>query len=163
VLEVGGLDDIALEHIGVLTGMYSALKNGEETVESMFDPRRAGAPFSVVKNPLKDDDESVDDSAVKDLSDKPQTDSAPKDESRTESERPAGPAAQTPGGAAADSTSREPSAAAFADPIKAAEERGRADRARGMSQKAVPPEWRTNDKTALAPAWLRGWQGGAHE
>lgn len=33
---IGGLDDISLEHIPTLRGMYSALKNGEATVEEMF-------------------------------------------------------------------------------------------------------------------------------
>ncbi|WP_367194450.1 hypothetical protein [Amorphus sp. 3PC139-8] len=32
----GGLDDITLDHMPVLTGMHSALKNGEATVEEMF-------------------------------------------------------------------------------------------------------------------------------
>lgn len=35
-LEVEGLADITLDHITTLTGMYQALKSGEETVESMF-------------------------------------------------------------------------------------------------------------------------------
>ncbi|MGY3482314.1 hypothetical protein ACVW1C_000197 [Bradyrhizobium sp. USDA 4011] len=34
-----GVDDITLEHITVMRGMFSALKNGEETVESMFAKR----------------------------------------------------------------------------------------------------------------------------
>ncbi|SEB95815.1 hypothetical protein [Bradyrhizobium erythrophlei] len=34
-----GADDITLEHITVMRGMFSALKNGEETVESMFAKR----------------------------------------------------------------------------------------------------------------------------
>ncbi len=35
-LGIGGLDDLALEHMGTLTGMRSALKSGEATVEEMF-------------------------------------------------------------------------------------------------------------------------------
>jgi hypothetical protein len=66
----------------------------------------------------------------------------------------------SPGAAAADA-SREPAAAAsFVDPIAAAEQRGRTDRGKGMSIKAVPPEFRTADKTALAAAWIKGWNSG---
>jgi hypothetical protein len=56
-LDVESIEDITLEHVPVLIAMYSAIKNGEETVESMFDPRRAGRAFEVVSNPLKDVDE----------------------------------------------------------------------------------------------------------
>jgi hypothetical protein len=54
-LGVEGIDGITLEHIPTLIGMHSAIKNGEETVETMFDPRRTAAQFDVVQNPLKDD------------------------------------------------------------------------------------------------------------
>lgn len=35
-IEIGGLADIKIDHIPTLRGMYSALKNGEATVEEMF-------------------------------------------------------------------------------------------------------------------------------
>ena len=35
-LDIGGIDDIGLEHMSTLTAMHSALKNGEATVEEMF-------------------------------------------------------------------------------------------------------------------------------
>jgi len=55
-LDVKGLEDITLEHIPTLLGMFTALKDGETTTEEMFDPRRgAGRAFDVVHNPLKDD------------------------------------------------------------------------------------------------------------
>ncbi len=38
-LGVAGEEDIVLDHIAVLRGMFSALKNGEETVETMFAKR----------------------------------------------------------------------------------------------------------------------------
>ncbi len=43
-LEVKGLDDITLDHIVTLTGMHSALKSGEETVEVMFGPKLQAVP-----------------------------------------------------------------------------------------------------------------------
>lgn len=35
-LGVAGVDEVTLDHVVTLTGMYSALKNGESTVEDMF-------------------------------------------------------------------------------------------------------------------------------
>lgn len=35
-IEIGGIADIKIDHIPTLRGMYSALKNGEATVEEMF-------------------------------------------------------------------------------------------------------------------------------
>lgn len=45
-LGVGGLDDIGLDLIPTLRGMFSTLKNGEATVEEMFAPKNvaSGAP-----------------------------------------------------------------------------------------------------------------------
>lgn len=40
-LDVEGLDDIGLDHMTTLIGMHSALKSGEETVESMFPAVKA--------------------------------------------------------------------------------------------------------------------------
>jgi recombination protein RecT len=49
------------------------------------------------------------------------------------------------------------SAPAAADPAVAdAYERGKADKAKGHSRKAVPPDFRDADKTALAAAWIAG-------
>jgi hypothetical protein len=172
ILEIDSLEDVTLDHVVTLRAMYSSIKNGDATVEELFDPRRAGRSFEVVANPLKDDAESVDKGAVKDST----AETAPSGAERstdsvekTEPERPVPRPAEggdldrpSPGAAAADA-SREPAAAAFpqfVDPIRVAEQRGRDDRARGMSQKAVPPEFRTADKTALAAAWLKGWNAG---
>ena len=38
-LEVGGLDDIGLEEISVLTAMFRGIKSGEQTVEAYFPPK----------------------------------------------------------------------------------------------------------------------------
>jgi hypothetical protein len=57
VLNVESLEGITLEDIPTLQGMFSAIKNGETTVEEIFDARRgAGRAFDVVQNPLKDDE-----------------------------------------------------------------------------------------------------------
>jgi hypothetical protein len=43
----------------------------------------------------------------------------------------------------------------FVDPVRAANERGRSDRAAGHQRRAVPGEYRT--KPALVAAWQQGW------
>ena len=53
---VKAIEDITLDHMPTLIGMYQTLRSGEETVETMFDPRRGGKSFEAVENPLKDDD-----------------------------------------------------------------------------------------------------------
>lgn len=54
VLGLEGYEDITLNHIPTLRGMFSALKNGEATVEEMFSPRVAGSTHQAVANPLAD-------------------------------------------------------------------------------------------------------------
>jgi len=55
-LGVAGNDDINLDHIPILRGMFSAIKNGEATVEEIFSGKpTSGAAHTVVKNALADE------------------------------------------------------------------------------------------------------------
>lgn len=49
-LDVSGLDDIGVDQITILIGMHSALRNGEETVETMFG--KAKSEKTAIENPL---------------------------------------------------------------------------------------------------------------
>jgi hypothetical protein len=69
---------------------------------------------------------------------------------------------QESGTAAAESSEKTQTAAAtpaqdglFVDPIRAATQRGKDDRAAGQQRRAIPPEYR--EKQALAAAWQQGW------
>lgn len=55
-LGVNGQDEVTLEHMPTLAGMFNAIKNGEETVESLFANRSvaAGKAFDRVADPLSD-------------------------------------------------------------------------------------------------------------
>jgi hypothetical protein len=54
-LGVAGMDDVSIEHIPTLRGMFAALKNGEATVEEMFSTTVAAASsHAKVENPLSD-------------------------------------------------------------------------------------------------------------
>lgn len=67
-LGVEGVEDITVDHIATLRGMYSALKNGEATVEEMFVGTVKGvSDHQTVEAPL---------------SDKPATQDAPADEGK---------------------------------------------------------------------------------
>jgi hypothetical protein len=60
-LGLKGEDDLTLEHLAPLRGMYTALREGNISVEEMFDPRRLAAvqSFETVSNPLADEDGEV--------------------------------------------------------------------------------------------------------
>lgn len=61
-LGIKGDPDLTLEHIPILRGAYTQLRDGAVTVEEMFDPRNmTGKGFETVANPLGDDDEEDDD------------------------------------------------------------------------------------------------------
>lgn len=58
-LGVAGVEDITINHIPTLRGMFATLKNGEATVEEMFVgtmPSRGGAGHEKVENPLSDEE-----------------------------------------------------------------------------------------------------------
>ncbi len=52
-LEVADEDGITLEHMPRLIGMWTALRDGTETIDSLFG--KTVAPHETVKNPLKDE------------------------------------------------------------------------------------------------------------
>ena len=145
-LEVEGVEDITLEHIPTLQGMFSALKNGETTVEEMFDPRRGAAhAFEVVQNPLKDEPQE----SVQGGPEHAEAPSQPND-------------AAAPDGAdergAVVANDRVP-AATDDLVVRTAYERGKQARAAGHQRKAIPLEYRDSAHTKEALAWHAGLDG----
>lgn len=53
-LAINGAEDVTVDHIGVLRGMHSALKNAESTVEEMFSPPTVDKKLDAENNPLVD-------------------------------------------------------------------------------------------------------------
>jgi hypothetical protein len=152
-LDVESIDDITLEHIPALQGMFSALKNGEATVEEMFDARRSASAraFDVVSNPLKDEPQAS-------------PASTPVDDKVGEGGGEQG----SESGASALSAAREE---ASADPAAADEtaahlklieafKRGQQAKSAGHQRKAIPPEYREADQTRAALCWQAGYDGG---
>jgi hypothetical protein len=134
-LGVAGLEDINIDHIPILRGMYAALKNGEETVETMFAAKVSGQTHQVVKNPLADD--------------------ADKETGADRSPASKAAAAANSGDPPPVEPSDAPNAAAAeSDPwFKAGAEAA----AKGMSRKALPPELRAEERKEDAARWLAGF------
>lgn len=127
-IAVEGEADIKLDHLPVLFGMYSAIKNGESTVEEMFAPKTAGITHQVVANPLADDQPAP---PIPEID---AAEAAPAEAAGVEGH------ASSPAVSAEPVDWRERGAQAFRD---------------GMSRRAVPPEARS-DKEAI-DAWLAGF------
>lgn len=91
-LGVKGIEDIQLDHILTMRGMYSAIKNEESSVEEIFGRKGGGVSASdEVKDPLGEEAETTAETA--------KTDAEPKKRTRKSKESP-GP---TPGDTAAGS------------------------------------------------------------
>ena len=144
VLDIHGLDDVTLDHMPTLIGMHSALKSGEATVEEMFP----------VSKPAGEKPKALGERLDKLAGDEPETkskESEPSDPDGSEggkSPSPRGKAAEQPSSDAPSSDEGNPSR----DEAYAA---GRDARAKNMSKKAMPKEFRQNDD--LMEAWLEGF------
>jgi hypothetical protein len=142
LMEVAGEDEITLDHIPTLTGMYQSLKNGEATVEQMFDARKIGSTHKAVSNPLNDDDGPDQGKAASAVEAAEAASPAPETEA---------PASGAPSATAAPSATDEPAEGDLAtDAYKA----GKAARKRGVKASAVPAAL-TED--ADREDWTAGW------
>lgn len=158
-IEVGGLEDISLDHIGLLTGMHSALKSGEATVEEMFGGTVQGTGGGEKKNlkgrlddiagskKAKGGDRPAEDPGKKPKgADKPATGGKPEEKP---SDDDAGDAQDQGDGFPGDTPTPT------GDEIEAAKDRGATAFHSGMSRKALPAEYK--DVAALAEAWLAAY------
>ena len=166
LMEVAGEDEITLDHIPTLTGMYQSLKNGEATVEQMFDARKIGSTHKAVSNPLGDDDgpargATADEAAKreapgKSLLSEPASGSAAPEAANLAAETEM--AASDGAGAAAAPSASDPQPAtdepAEGDLATPAYQAGKAARKRGVKSTAIPAD--LEDHTARED-WLAGW------
>lgn len=127
IMHVKSVEEIGLDELVTLRGTFSALKNGETTVEEVVRIA-TGAPaqsdHKKIANPLSDEAPAEDDAAGN-------ADSAPK--------------------AADDAKGPELS------PVEIARQRGAQARASGLMRKAMPAEYRKADRKAEAEAWFEGY------
>ena len=134
VLGIKGIDDVDLDALVDLRGMFSALKNGELTVEELLRGSKAEPQHKIVANPLAD--------AAPEPQDAPQPGQTVQDQQET-------PAHQKP--------AQEPETASQADLIALARSRGVEAKAAGMARKALPGEYREPGREAEAKAWGEGY------
>ena len=159
-LVVKGLEEITIEHVTVMRGMYAALKNGEATVEEMFSPATpAGgekniAPIGMTAklNALKSDKESP--AGVMASAGDAGSNGVP---SPNANQQDAEGRAQESGPSAA-----EPSASTSPD-LVAARERGAEAFKEGVKRRASPPEYRVDGAEDLLTAWQEGFDDAAEE
>lgn len=171
LLEIKGQDDLTLDHLPVLVGIYQAIKSGEETVERIFDPRRVGPTHAVVANPLSDKAPSQEAKPKEAAAPKKAAQKEPATEARTVAEDARGepeatdaPAnTETPASDAENATASDPGEEgddpdAPAAEMTAAYKAGKEARRRQMGPKAVPTEYREAGREADAADWKLGWQ-----
>ena len=148
-LDIHGLDDITLDHMSTMIGMHSALKSGESTVEEMFP----------IAKPTGE--------RPKNLSDR--LDQLADDQKEKQKSEPDTPTGSEGGGNGASSSTKaadKPSSGSVpqpdeGDPIADARRRGAEARDKGMSRKAVPKEYRSDER--LMAAYLDGFDTGDAE
>ena len=165
-LEVGGLDDVTLEHMPTLIGMHSALKNGEYTVEEMFPPKRpAGEPKKSLGEKLEHiaGDKKHGATSAQDRS--PSSD-GPVDEIAETSAAPVPRATEKPSGpshAAAPPPPSDMVPRSDGGPLTPAQARadGAAAKAAGRGRVSVDVKYRSDER--LLEAWLDGWTTGEAE
>ena len=141
-LGVAGLEDIGLDHIPILRGMFSALKNGEATVEEMFSGKAfaaAGPQHDVIKSPLSDKEPKKDESS-------------PPPETASETAPQSSEATTTPDDEEPinDAQEADPEPSPF---FLAGQKAARA----GSSRKALPADLRAQGREADAAEWQAGF------
>lgn len=161
-LGVSKLEEVGVEHMPTLRGMFAQLRDGAVTVEEMFDPRKmTGAAFDTVVNPLAEEDEPVDPKI------------APAETTATDAGKPAAvttAAAEKPASEPADAPGAEQGAAPASEPVKAAasQEGGKKEKVPAKAKAAAdkpatvkpaepPPAPRTSEDYLAYATGPQGW------
>lgn len=131
VLECNSIEDVTLDDLLTLQSMYAQIKNGEGTVEEMFDPRRAAIAHEVVQNPLKDEE--------------------------IVAEPP--PVSVANGDAGAASTAAPQAAPDLLVELNAAHQRGIEARKAGQKRNQIPNEFKDAAHSRHAEMWMDGFDG----
>lgn len=178
-IDVGGIDDIALDHMPVLTGMHQALKTGEASVEEMFVTTVAtgasakqglGEKLGDVADGGKGAAKAQNGTHDAGTAAKPDPEGEGGGEPAATAERPRTKAANDTAGAPAQDAAPadanegggnlpEPTS----DDIEHARDRGWDAFQKGMSRKTVPGELRAKGREAERDAWLAGFDAAAEE
>ena len=170
-LGLNGADEVTLEHIVVMRGMFSAIKNGEATVEEIFTPAPAAeadnrksipaglaAKMASLANGSKKDAPADQQQAHTEPAPSVSSSSPGKVERAEDRRADAGePEAVTAAEAPPPDKAAGHSEAPASDPIKAAYEAGwRA--AESGAKRSAPRELRSADREREYDAWIDGYE-----
>ncbi|ELT47051.1 hypothetical protein [Brucella intermedia] len=164
VLGVEGEREIKTDHIATLRAMFMTLKNGEATVEEMFG--KPEPDHKTVSNPLDDSkpvDRKADDSKATEEQAQGEQKGASEGKDKPKQENVAsGPEKQETGEEKSE-TKAEPAQEKTPEQIAAetdaAYARGEEAKAKGMSPKAMPAEFKKPGHEHEAEAWTAGFEG----
>lgn len=166
-IDLGGIDDVMIEHMPILVGMASALKSGEATVEEMFGAGAKSVASGGEKKGLAGKLQDVADAGdqAKDQDKKSDTGgNKKKDEAKSETKSEEKKEGSADKKKEADKKSSGPedgdgfpgdTPTVSSDEITAADDRGFEDFHNGRSRKAIPAEFR--NVAPLSEAWLGGY------
>lgn len=163
-LGIAGEDDITLEHIPTLTGMRSALKSGEATVEEMFggQSRPDGEKKSTsqkMQDFAKGDDAggTKKKEPTKSESGKSETGSKPSAEKKEAAKKE--PAAKDK----SENTEETELAPPTSDDLEIARDKGHDAFHNGMPRETCPREFNARGREQERDAWLEGFDAAAED
>lgn len=149
-LEVATMDEVDAGHIATLSGLYNAIKEGEMTPEAAFPPLENEKPAAAKGAAPKTMDEFAGEQVDKETG-----------EVTTAADVPAHIEAANDGERNPTAPKKEPakkSEESVSDLSKAsAYQRGTEARNAGMLLRAVPPEYRSENRQDEVTEWKRGW------
>jgi hypothetical protein len=163
-LDVGGLEDITLEHMPTMLGWHSGLKNEEQTVEQLFPrdgdgkPAPKGKGDGTMEGKLKDAVGAGDGDKKAAKKDDAKGDEKPADDSADQDAGPAPTGDDQQAGDADQKADDQQGDADLADPseddLTDARDRGEMAATKGRSRKSPPADVKAH------PKLLEAWQGG---
>ena len=160
-LDVHGAEEVTLEHIPTLQGMYSAVKNGDATVEELFPSAKPQTTSTDKLNELVQK-QVFGEKPPEQKPEPAKAETAAAPATATREETGAGAADAPDGGREWDMLKGyEPTEAARK--VAAAEQAGWDAHKAGLTRKAVPGELRDKGREAEAQAWHDGWDRRAQE
>jgi len=156
-LGIAGEDDITLEHIPTLTGMRSALKSGEATVEEMFGGQARG-----------DGEKKSTSQKMSDFAKGENGQEKPKDKAETNGDKKADakPAAEKKDNKPKPEQSGDEDTEILpptSDDIEIARDKGHDAFHNGMPRETCPREFNARGREEERNAWLEGYDAAAEE
>nr|WP_313665578.1 hypothetical protein [Brucella intermedia] len=156
-LDIGGIDDVGIDEIALLTGMHAALKSGEETVESMFRGQTKA-----------EGDKKSTSQKMSEFAKGGNGQEKPKDKAETNGDKKADakPAAEKKADKPKPEQSGDEDTEVLpptSDDIEIARDKGHDAFHNGMPRETCPREFNARGREGERNAWLEGYDAAAEE